>query len=643
MRYAARLKPNIGIWVEVSGKTGYGNIIRCKNLGECFREKGHKVSLICNKAAQKNNLIEKHNGIKIIYYPQGLKDSNLKKHISEIIKKNSIEVLIADIFTQYTKKSHKSLSAIKAKNVFKVALYDDSKQRRITSDLLINPSPAAKGNDSGLFGIKYFIANYEFLRLRNSFIVRNNVKRVFVSFGGVDPAGITIKILKALEQIKQKFEINIPVTPYTNKINQIKKFRAYSKNKINLMEKKQNSELAKIMAKSDVAFCAGGNTLAELCILGVPSMTLSPIRRLDEICRKFKKNGACLHIGYNRSITQKMIERTFMSISNDNRLRNRLSKKAKSYVDGGGGGRIYRAIMSRWANRYRMKVAYFGHNEVYLKKIAAISDVRLIVVSPAINKIKLKEIKNIAEENNILLLIKKDIKSKSFLKQIQSTGVDIIISGEYPKKIPRTIFDHPPLKAINIHKSLLPKYRSAHPLNWAIVNNEKSAGITIHYISNEIDAGDIITQKRIPICLKDSITDIRDRLEKEGSIMIERVLSELGEENVKPLKQNHSDATYYPPRKPHNSRINWGANSLQIYNLIRASVKPYAAYTRYKNKVIEVYKSEIIKSQNKIHRPGEIMNNIGGITIATGGGFIRIKKIKVKGQKIKFIKGELLE
>lgn len=185
-------------------------------------------------------------------------------------------------------------------------------------------------------------------------------------------------------------------------------------------------------------------------------------------------------------------------------------------------------------------------------------------------------------------------KSESFRNNIKDKP-DIVLSINYLFLIENDLITYPKSYAINVHGSLLPKYRGRTPHVWAIINNEKETGITAHIITTECDKGDIIAQKVIPITKEDTGGSILEKYKESYPLLIDEVISKVQSGNVETKKQDESKATYYPKRTPDDGEIDWNWQKERIYNWVRAMAPPDypGAFFFYEGQKIIVKKLEL--------------------------------------------------
>jgi methionyl-tRNA formyltransferase len=189
------------------------------------------------------------------------------------------------------------------------------------------------------------------------------------------------------------------------------------------------------------------------------------------------------------------------------------------------------------------------------------------------------------KENNITLFIGNPRKNEAF-EFIKLVNCDLLLSVNYLYIIESNLIKSAKC-AINIHGSLLPKYRGRAPHIWSIINGEIQTGITAHFITDELDGGDIIDQIIIPIDHKDTGFDILKKYELLYPVLIEKIIKSITENTLKQYSQNSDLATYFSKRTPEDGRINWDWHKERIYNWVRALAPPYpGAFAFYKEQKI---------------------------------------------------------
>lgn len=261
-------------------------------------------------------------------------------------------------------------------------------------------------------------------------------------------------------------------------------------------------------------------------------------------------------------------------------------------------------------------------------------------------KIRNSAVKEYALKKNIELLQPKNLKDQSFVEKIKNFKPDFIIVVAF-RMLPKVIWSIPNLGTINLHASLLPDYRGAAPINWALINGEKYTGVTTFFIDDKIDTGDILLQKRIKINKTDNAEDLHNSLSKIGSLLMYETINKVVNNNIKPIKQgsNKIYKTAYKLNKE-NVKINWESRPIEIYNKIRG-LSPYpGARTTIIDTKFKIKKNIIIydcdyKLINNGLNPGHIIISKNNFKISCIDGFIQLKDIKIEGKKRMKIKSFL--
>ncbi|KKL85181.1 hypothetical protein LCGC14_1957280, partial [marine sediment metagenome] len=218
---------------------------------------------------------------------------------------------------------------------------------------------------------------------------------------------------------------------------------------------------------------------------------------------------------------------------------------------------------------------------------------------------------------------------KKVEEHVYNIKPDIIFVAGWRYKIPKEQYSIPSKGCIVFHDSLLPKYRGFAPMNWAIINGEKQIGATMFYIADEIDSGDVITQRSVDVELLDTAESLEKAIAKFYTDMLEGILLVIESGQVNRRPQDHSKATYTCKRTPEDGLIDWRQSSMQIYNLIRGLSYPYPnAFTYLNGKKIYIGKAKLNESKNYVGRiAGKVVAIVEGkwIEVLTGDGSLIVK------------------
>ena len=249
-------------------------------------------------------------------------------------------------------------------------------------------------------------------------------------------------------------------------------------------------------------------------------------------------------------------------------------------------------------------------------------------------KIKPSPIKQKALEFDLQLFQPIDLKDSEFSPEIRKLNPDLFVVVAF-RILPPEVFELPPQGTINLHSSLLPKYRGAAPINWAIINGEKETGVTTIMIQQKVDTGDIILQKKVQIGDDETAGELHDKLANLGAELLLESINLIAAGNASPKIQTGT-GTKAPKLTKELGLINWDEPSGQIRNLIRG-LNPYpGAYTFLNSKLIKLFRAQLIENSNSDHRPGEITGvdpRNGLIQIATGSGNLQVTELQPEGKR----------
>jgi len=235
----------------------------------------------------------------------------------------------------------------------------------------------------------------------------------------------------------------------------------------------------------------------------------------------------------------------------------------------------------------------------------------------------------VAEEYNIPIIEISDLNERFTIKTILAMKPDLIITCAFRFIVPGEIIqnvDH----IINLHPALLPKYRGAHPENWAIINGETETGITVHFLTEKIDQGPIIAQERVNIDPLEDINDLSEKLRKIAPTLLINVVSSLEKGTITTIPQSEEQASYFPPRRPEDGLINWNDSCVKVFNMIRALKPPFpGAFSYIKGKKITIL--EAMPKKGVLYSdPGKIIKIDGkSMIVSTSDGVLQINSVYI--------------
>ena len=253
------------------------------------------------------------------------------------------------------------------------------------------------------------------------------------------------------------------------------------------------------------------------------------------------------------------------------------------------------------------------------------------------------DVKKFALDNKLLVLQPEKMNDESFIKEIEDLQPDLIIVVAF-RILPKEVFTIPRYGTFNLHASLLPRYRGAAPINWAIIKGEKETGVTTFFLKEKVDTGNIILQKKIPIEDEDDAGMIHDKLSELGAEVVLETISMIEKGEVKTTIQDDTFATPAPKIFKEDCKINWANNSLDVYNFIRG-LSPYpASYTYLDNKIVKIYRTKLTNIPVN-DKPSVILIKDKKLFVNTTDYLLEILELQPEGKKkmssIDFINGIL--
>ncbi|MBQ3417786.1 MAG: methionyl-tRNA formyltransferase [Ruminococcus sp.] len=285
-----------------------------------------------------------------------------------------------------------------------------------------------------------------------------------------------------------------------------------------------------------------------------------------------------------------------------------------------------------------MRIIYMGTPDFAVKPLEALYHAGYEIVGVFTQPDKKKgrkqeltppEVKVCAEKLGLSVYQPVSLKTDEAFSLIQSLAPEAIVVAAYGKLLPKNILDYPKYGCINIHASLLPKYRGAAPIQWSVLNGEKETGVTIMMMDEGIDTGDIIFTRAIPIEEDDTALSMFEKLSDLGAVMIVDALKNIESGDYSKTVQDDSLSCYSPMIKKEMGEIDWKKPSTEVHNLVRGMFDWPIAYTKLGGKTLKIYKS---KKSALLGNPGEIVS-LSPLTVACGEGSIEIIELQLEGKK----------
>lgn len=291
-----------------------------------------------------------------------------------------------------------------------------------------------------------------------------------------------------------------------------------------------------------------------------------------------------------------------------------------------------------------MNIVFFGSSSFGGLSLEALLDSkhRIFCVVTQPDRQKGRGLVKVATPIKILALNKRlkfyqpdNVNSTQSIELLKSLKADLFIVIAYGQILSADILRIPKIFSINLHASLLPKYRGAAPINWAIINGEIETGLTIIKMNEQMDAGEIISQRKINIDSSDTAVILEEKLAKEGADLLLKCLDKIENKSFQLLSQDETKISFAPKLKKKDGLINWHGSALDIQNLIKGCLDWPSTFTYYKGKLLKIYKVKILSpSYQATKPPGEIVEVYKeGIVVATGLDNLLIEELQIEGKR----------
>jgi methionyl-tRNA formyltransferase len=250
-------------------------------------------------------------------------------------------------------------------------------------------------------------------------------------------------------------------------------------------------------------------------------------------------------------------------------------------------------------------------------------------------KLNQSAVKKYALSQNLPILQPRNLKNEDFQKDLKALDANLQVVVAF-RMLPKAIWKMPEFGTFNLHASLLPEYRGAAPIHWAIINGETKTGVTTFFIDDKIDTGEIILQEKIAVADNETVGSLHDKLMFLGASLVTKTIDLIKEGNVTTLKQPELEEKSAPKLYTENCKIDWTESLDNIYNKIRG-LNPFpTAWTTIKSNNEEVYaKIYAVKKEKVMHQfnTGQIITSKKEMKVAVDKGFIIIDEIKLSGKK----------
>lgn len=235
-----------------------------------------------------------------------------------------------------------------------------------------------------------------------------------------------------------------------------------------------------------------------------------------------------------------------------------------------------------------------------------------------------------AVELGLKVIEVEDLKSKEFENQLRAEDVELFVVVAF-RVLPNTVLQIPKIGSVNLHASLLPKYRGAAPIHWAVINGEEETGCTIFFLDEKVDTGNIILQHRISIDDNETTGDVYSRLMQEGSVQLLKAINLIEKDEYILQSQDDSKATPAPKLFNDNTRINFNQPTKSVHNLVRGLYPFPIAWTMWKDEKVKIFRSKLGPYANI--DAGELIEKEGKLIVGCKDGTLEVLELQIPGKK----------
>ncbi len=289
-----------------------------------------------------------------------------------------------------------------------------------------------------------------------------------------------------------------------------------------------------------------------------------------------------------------------------------------------------------------MKLIYMGTPDFAVASLEAIiragHQVAAVVTQPDKQKGRGKEVqmppvKICALKHGIPVLQPQKIRDPEVIAELKKYSADIFVVAAFGQLLPEEVLNMPQYGCINIHASLLPAYRGAAPIQWAIINGEERTGITIQQMAKGLDTGDMLMKKEVTIDKKETGESLHDKLMEAAAELIVEALPKIEAKELEPEKQDDALSSYAAKLNKSMGLIDFSKDAVSIERLIRGLNSWPSAYTTYRGRTLKIWEADVVPSEER-KEPGTVLSkNKDSFDVATGKDMIRVKSLQPEGKK----------
>ncbi|MEE9613361.1 MAG: methionyl-tRNA formyltransferase [Thermodesulfobacteriota bacterium] len=303
-----------------------------------------------------------------------------------------------------------------------------------------------------------------------------------------------------------------------------------------------------------------------------------------------------------------------------------------------------------------LKVVFMGTPEFAVPSLKAMieagADVRAVVTQPTRPSgrglsAKDSPVKTLALEHKLPVLEPLTIKGEGFINELKALGPDLIAVVAYGRILPRAVLDLPRLGCVNLHASLLPAYRGAAPVNWAVINGEAKTGVSTMLMDEGMDTGAVLLTEEIEIGEDETTGEVLEKLSGLGAALLVKTIGLLQEGKLTPEPQDDTKATYAPLLKKEDGRVDWTKSPEEIRNRLRG-LKPWpGTYSYWNGKLLKIHGARVSTGVDGKAAPGVVISAAAdGIVVKCGSGALKVTELQLEGKRrmsaAEFLRGHSL-
>ncbi|MCS6858763.1 MAG: methionyl-tRNA formyltransferase [Abditibacteriales bacterium] len=292
-----------------------------------------------------------------------------------------------------------------------------------------------------------------------------------------------------------------------------------------------------------------------------------------------------------------------------------------------------------------MRIVFMGTPDFATPSLRAIGeaghDVALVVTQPDRpagrgHPLQSSPVKTLAQALGLNIAQPESVNTPEFIEQLRTLAPDVVVVVAFGQILSKEVLDTPRLGCVNVHASLLPKYRGAAPIQHALMNGETVTGITTLYMTEQVDAGDILLQKRMDISPEDTYGTLYNKLAVLGAEALVETLGRLERGETQGIPQNHAEATHAPSLKKDAGRIDWQQPATAIVNLVRATNPRPGAFTMIQGKTLKIWRAAVVPlvSDSK-EPPGQVreVRPHEGFVVNAGTGAVLVLEVQAENRR----------